>query len=112
MTMHDHQQTATIAELLEDARLRRGFTRMKATRMIDTTELTYRQWTRGQMPGVEWADTLAEFCQVSRYTILAAMGILTAAEAQVLDRELGDAIPGYRVSPTDNVVVPLAARTA
>lgn len=112
MTLHDTHNTPTIAELLDEARERRGISRTKATRMIDTTDLTFRQWTRGQMPGVEWADTLAEFCQVSRYTILAAMGILTAAEAQVLDRELGDAIPGYRVSPSDNVVVPLAARTA
>lgn len=102
-TPTDH--APTVGELLEEARKRRGLSKTRVIRIIDTTDPTYRSWTSGQStPGLDWVEPIAEFCDVSRYVVLAAMGILTPTEARILDEEMGHAIPGYRISPRDNVV--------
>lgn len=88
----------SLAELLHATRERRGMTKTAAYEDIGTTAMTYRLWTRGQNPDLydekyNWLERIANHCEVPQYVVLAALGILPRAEAEIISNALDD-IPG------------------
>lgn len=82
---------ATIGEVLEGARVKRGLPKTEAAKMLGCAELTYSMWARGvwkpslDRPGQ--VDRLAEFTGLSRFQILGLLKVLTPAEVQRCDRK-------------------------
>jgi len=81
----------TIAELLEDARDRRGLSQRKAADWLGTTPRTWKDWQRGQAPGTKWAKSFAEFTgQDEAYILRRLIELEEGVNSSVLDR-MGDA---------------------
>ncbi len=112
MTTHtDNTSDApTVAELLAEYRRINGLPKAEMTRRLNLTPLTYRHWENGSsQPEWDKANKIAKAIEVSRYVVLAGMGILTEADVEVLENQFGGAIPGYAHSHGDNPLLRLVA---
>lgn len=63
----------TISEVLEAARVERGISQRKTAVELDTTPGTYRQWLRGQVPGLDRLEAFMEFTGHPKVDILLAI---------------------------------------
>lgn len=99
----------SMADLFVRRREDLGLSMAAMERRLEVSPLTYRYWERGDRnPDViKQAGNIAEALEISRYKVLAARGILSATEAEILEEKLGRGIPGYLPSHRDNAVVPL-----
>lgn len=83
----------TMAEVLEDARIRQGLPKTEAAKRLGCAELTYSQWAKGYWkPSVSrpgQVDRIAEFTGLSRFKVLALLDVLTPAEVKRCERKTG-----------------------
>ena len=86
----------TFAKLLEDTRENLGISKAEAARRIGTSVVTYRNWIRGQVPGYEQVDRLAEFVGLHPYVIQATLGRMQWDDVESLIPDYAIPInPGY-----------------
>lgn len=63
----------TIYELLEDTRREKGLSQRRAAEQLPTTPTTWRQWSRGQVPGWEWLTVFCEFTGLGEDDVIDAI---------------------------------------
>ncbi len=101
--LHEH----TVGELLDSSQDRMDITRKEMEQRLGVTEQTYRRWSYGRShPSLKQAQKIANVCEVSIYRVLAAMGILTPRNVEVLEQDHDGAIPGYSASRHLRIVNP------
>ncbi len=85
----------SIGEILNVARLEKNISIEKAIRQLDTTRPTWLSWQRGGVPDPRWIDTFVKFTGESKWTIMAALGLINWSDAERLNALDGNSdIPG------------------
>lgn len=81
-----------LADLLAGRRGELGITSQERAAVdLGTTRNTYAAWEAGRaVPTGRWVEPLAEWLDLPRWQILAAVGLLGQAEAEVLAEHLED----------------------
>ncbi len=84
----DTSHRSTIAQMVRDARERKGLSQNQAYQQCNVSRLTYRMWEKGTWEQIRlrYVPTLAKFCDTTEEGILEHMGVLTHEAADALRR--------------------------